>query len=86
MLGSPWQLLLILVIVMLIFGTKKLRNIGGDLGSAIKNFRSSVQEGEEGKEGQAPPAQLSAGDSGQGAPQAGVAAGEAARAKDRDAT
>jgi len=39
---SIWSLLLILVIVLLLFGTKKLRNIGGDLGGAIKNFKKSV--------------------------------------------
>ena len=48
---SIWQLLIILLIVVLLFGTKKLRNMGGDLGSAIKNFRQSVKnpegEGEE---------------------------------------
>ncbi len=44
---SIWQLLIVLVIIILLFGTKKLRNIGGDLGSAIKNFRSSVREGEQ---------------------------------------
>ncbi|MCK5876282.1 MAG: twin-arginine translocase TatA/TatE family subunit [Candidatus Marithrix sp.] len=43
---SIWQLLIILVIVVVLFGTKKLRNIGGDLGSAIKNFRQSMKEGE----------------------------------------
>ncbi|EDN67643.1 hypothetical protein BGP_0689 [Beggiatoa sp. PS] len=46
---SIWQLLIILVIVIVLFGTKKLRNIGGDLGGAIKNFRSSMQEGEKEK-------------------------------------
>jgi sec-independent protein translocase protein TatA len=46
---SIWQLLIILVIVIVLFGTKKLRNIGGDLGSAIKNFRSSMQDGEKEK-------------------------------------
>ncbi|WP_438969620.1 Sec-independent protein translocase subunit TatA [Methylophaga sp.] len=52
---SIWQLLIILVIVVLLFGTKKLRSLGGDLGSAIKNFKDSMQEGkdaaEEEKEG-----------------------------------
>ena len=43
---SIWQLLIILVIVVLLFGTKKLRNMGGDLGGAIKNFRSSMRDGE----------------------------------------
>ena len=41
-----WQLLIILIIVLLLFGTKKLRNIGGDLGGAIKNFRTAMREGE----------------------------------------
>lgn len=38
-----WQLLIILAIVIMLFGTKRLRNIGGDLGSAIKGFRNSMQ-------------------------------------------
>lgn len=42
---SIWQLLIILVIVVLLFGTKKLRNMGGDLGSAIKNFKKAVGDG-----------------------------------------
>jgi sec-independent protein translocase protein TatA len=42
---SIWQLLIVLVIVLLLFGTKKLRNIGGDLGGAIKNFKSSMKDG-----------------------------------------
>jgi sec-independent protein translocase protein TatA len=44
---SPWSLLLILAIVILLFGTKKLKNIGGDLGGAIKNFKKSMKEGED---------------------------------------
>ena len=43
---SIWQLLIILVIVMLLFGTKKLRNIGSDLGGTIKGFRSSMNDDE----------------------------------------
>ena len=43
---SIWSLLLILGIVILIFGTKKLRNVGGDLGGAIKNFKKSVKDEE----------------------------------------
>jgi sec-independent protein translocase protein TatA len=42
-----WQLLIVLVIIILLFGTKKLRSLGGDLGSAIKNFKHSVNDGEE---------------------------------------
>ncbi len=41
---SIGSLLLILLIVIVIFGTKKLRNIGSDLGGAIKNFRSAMRE------------------------------------------
>ncbi len=41
---SIWQLLIILVIVVLLFGTKKLRGMGGDLGSAIKGFKKSIKE------------------------------------------
>ncbi len=49
---SIWSLLLILAIVILLFGTKKLRNVGGDLGSAIKNFKKSVKDEEVGKDKQ----------------------------------
>ncbi len=45
---SIWSLLLILAIVILLFGTKKLRNVGGDLGSAIRNFKKSVKDEEAG--------------------------------------
>lgn len=41
---SIWQLLIILVIVALIFGTKKLRGIGGDLGGAVKGFKSALKD------------------------------------------
>ena len=43
---SVGSLLLILLIVLLIFGTKKIRNIGNDLGGAVKGFRSAMNEGE----------------------------------------
>ena len=46
---SITQLLIILVIVIVLFGTKKLRNVGSDLGVAIKSFRAAVKEGEEDK-------------------------------------
>lgn len=51
---SIWQLLIILVIIVLLFGTKRLRGIGSDLGSAIKGFRNSVKEPEEPAEPVAP--------------------------------
>ena len=47
---SIWQLLIVLVIVIAIFGTKKLRTIGSDMGSAVKGFRSAMNEAEEAKE------------------------------------
>lgn len=43
---SIWQLLIVLLIVILLFGTKKLRNIGSDVGGAIKTFRKSMKEDE----------------------------------------
>lgn len=43
--GYEW--LVLLLVVVLVFGTKKLRNVGGDLGSAVKSFKKSMQEGEE---------------------------------------
>jgi sec-independent protein translocase protein TatA len=46
---SIWSLLLILAIVILLFGTKKLRNVGGDLGGAIRSFKKSVKDEEVGK-------------------------------------
>lgn len=54
---SIWQLLIILVIVVLLFGTKRLRGIGSDLGSAIKGFRNSVKDSEETAEPAEPVAQ-----------------------------
>jgi sec-independent protein translocase protein TatA len=41
---SIWHWLIVLVIVALIFGTKKLRNIGEDLGAAVKSFRKGLQD------------------------------------------
>ncbi|WP_020158960.1 twin-arginine translocase TatA/TatE family subunit [Methylobacter marinus] len=46
---SVTQLLIVLVIVIIVFGTKRLRNLGSDLGGAIKSFRSAVKEGEDEK-------------------------------------
>ncbi len=44
---SIWHWLIVLVIVMLIFGTKKLRNIGEDLGGAVKGFKEGMKSAEE---------------------------------------
>ena len=41
---SPWQLLILLVIVVLLFGTKRLRNMGSDLGNAVKGFKKSMND------------------------------------------
>ena len=46
---SIWQLLIVLVIVLLLFGTKRLRNLGGDLGNAVKGFRKAMDDGEKEK-------------------------------------
>jgi sec-independent protein translocase protein TatA len=41
-----WQLIIILVIVLLLFGTKRLKNLGGDLGGAVKGFKGAMKEGD----------------------------------------
>lgn len=50
---SIWHWLIVLLIVVMIFGTKKLRNIGGDLGSAVKEFKQGMKdhEGDAGEDG-----------------------------------
>jgi len=44
---SIWHWLIVLVIVMLVFGTKKLRNMGADLGGAVRGFKDGMREGGE---------------------------------------
>lgn len=44
---SLWHLLIVLAIALVIFGTKKIRDLGGDLGGAIRNFKSAMREGED---------------------------------------
>lgn len=56
---SIWQLLIILVIVVLLFGTKRLKNIGSDLGEAIRGFRSSMSNSDKDDEDSATIAQSS---------------------------
>jgi sec-independent protein translocase protein TatA len=52
---SIWQLLIVLVIVLLLFGTKRLKNIGSDLGGAVKGFRSAMGgDGDKDKEAEEP--------------------------------
>ena len=43
---SMWQLLIVLLIVVVIFGTKRMRSIGGDLGGAVKGFRKAMSDAE----------------------------------------
>lgn len=44
---SIWHWLIVLVVILLIFGTKKLRNIGGDLGGAVKGFKEGMKSEDE---------------------------------------
>ncbi len=43
---SIWHWLIVLVIILLVFGTKKLRNVGSDLGGAVKGFKEGMKDGE----------------------------------------
>jgi sec-independent protein translocase protein TatA len=54
---SIWHWLIVLLVVVLIFGTKKLKNIGADLGGAVKGFKDGVKGGSEGAPDAAAPAQ-----------------------------
>ena len=47
---SIWQLLIVLGIIILVFGTKKLRNVGGDLGGAVKGFKKAMHDSEKGED------------------------------------
>lgn len=55
---SIWHWLVVLVIVMLVFGTKKLGNIGGDLGKAVKGFKDGIKGDEEKNASNAAPSQV----------------------------
>ena len=56
---SIWHWLIVLVIVLLVFGTKKLKNMGSDLGGAVKGFKDGLKDGANGQaaDGSTPPAQ-----------------------------
>lgn len=71
---SIWQLLIVLVIVLLLFGTKRLRNLGGDLGNAVKGFKKAM--GDEEKKADADPQKLEKAEG-------DVIEGEATREKDK---
>ena len=49
-----WQLLIILLIVVMLFGTKKLRNLGSDLGGALKGFKTAMKDDEKGESEEEP--------------------------------
>ena len=53
---SIWQLLIVLLIVIMIFGTKKLRGMGGDLGGAIRSFKKAMNEDGKAEDNAAAPA------------------------------
>ena len=44
---SIWQLLIVMAIVLVLFGAKRLKNVGSDLGTAIKGFKQSMRDGED---------------------------------------
>ncbi len=56
---SIWHWLIVLVIVLVIFGTKKLKNVGSDLGTAVKGFKDGMKSGGEDAAAASPPPQVS---------------------------
>jgi len=75
-----WQLVIILLIVLLLFGAKRLRNIGSDLGSAVKGFKSAVKDEEKAGEQDESAKLESNDDEGQ------TIEGEATKVRDQDKT
>jgi sec-independent protein translocase protein TatA len=67
---SMWQLLILLLIVVLVFGTKRLRNMGGDLGAAVKGFRKGMEDAGAEPEEKLEPDQLSKGETSEAASEA----------------
>ena len=53
---SIWHWLIVLLIVVMVFGTKKLRNMGGDLGGAVKGFKDGMKDGGAAEDKNVPPA------------------------------
>jgi len=68
---SIWHWLIVLAIVVLLFGTKKLKNVGTDLGEAIKGFRSAMREGEQEKPASPPEGRVIEGEADKKEPPAG---------------
>ncbi|MEJ0006923.1 MAG: twin-arginine translocase TatA/TatE family subunit [Steroidobacteraceae bacterium] len=84
---SPKHLLILLVVVLLVFGTKKLRTIGPDLGNAIRGFKDSMKDGERDADvppPQVPPPQITGQDRDRAA--AATAAAATERAKENEKT
>jgi len=82
---SVTQLVILLVIVMLVFGTKRLRNIGSDLGSAVKGFRKGIEEEPEDKEpGDKEPEKITTAEKTSAAPQNKEEKATASRPTDTD--
>lgn len=57
---SIWHWLIVLLVVVLIFGTKKLKNVGSDLGAAVKGFKDGVRDGSSAEAPAPPPQQVTA--------------------------
>ncbi len=75
---SIWQLLIVLAIVILLFGTKKLKNIGSDLGGAVKGFKGAMKDAQDAKKDDEPE-QIAKSDNTQN----NVIEGEATKEKDK---
>jgi sec-independent protein translocase protein TatA len=83
---SIWQLLIVLAIVIMIFGTKRLRGLGSDLGGAVKGFKQSLQDdGDSAEKGSAEQDGEAADPAGAKAAQQRVAAGETAQGGEPEA-
>ncbi len=65
---GPGHWLIVLLVVLLIFGTKKLRNIGSDMGAAVKGFKDGMKNGDEAKAEEAPAQQVAQSQATQTAP------------------
>ncbi|MBK8537685.1 MAG: twin-arginine translocase TatA/TatE family subunit [Candidatus Competibacteraceae bacterium] len=81
---SVWELLLVLVIVLVLFGGSRLRNLGSDLGSAIRGFRDSMKEGAKPETAEENPKKLEPPDSQAHSSSSATAAAHDPLAKDRD--
>ena len=57
---SIWHWLIVLLIIVLVFGTKKLKNIGSDLGGAVKGFKDGIRDGAANDQPAPPPSQVTA--------------------------